>query len=197
MEVLLERKTETLQEIDEIQQAIVDIDYEIQELTEDAMISAMDTIHRLKESNHPLIKYLFCLFSDSGLLYRVTSAGQKRFRLYQYHGFAFVTLSEIHIDLPYFEEDSEREENYSRTEHKANRDSHEKEQSASAEGPIIKPYGTSWFSPQAHCDMKKLKEEYRILAKKYHPDVCRHIRSQQIFQEISNERADILESMQE
>ena len=43
--------------------------------------------------------------------------------------------------------------------------------------------------------MKALKEEYHRLAKQYHPDVCGDRRSQQIFQEILNERAEILERM--
>ena len=43
--------------------------------------------------------------------------------------------------------------------------------------------------------MRVLTKEYHKLAKQYHPDVCEHSRSQEIFQEILNERAEILEQM--
>lgn len=43
--------------------------------------------------------------------------------------------------------------------------------------------------------MKALKEEYHRLAKQYHLDVCGDRRGQQIFQQILNERAEILEQM--
>lgn len=61
---------------------------------------------------------------------------------------------------------------------------------------IEKPYGDSWFSPKAHTDEKLLKEEYRNLAKKYHPDVANTKESEIIFQEINNERADILDTFE-
>ena len=61
--------------------------------------------------------------------------------------------------------------------------------------PIQRPYGKNWFSPQAHSDMKTLTKEYHRLAKQYHPDVCEHSRSQEIFQDILTERAEILEHM--
>ena len=64
-----------------------------------------------------------------------------------------------------------------------------------ADEPIQRPYGKSWFSPQAHSNIKALTKEYHKLAKQYHPDVCGHSRSREIFQEILNERAEILESM--
>lgn len=59
-----------------------------------------------------------------------------------------------------------------------------------------RPYGDSWFSPKAHSDEGILKREYRKLAKMYHPDVNKTKESKIIFQEISNERADILDSFE-
>ena len=73
---------------------------------------------------------------------------------------------------------------------------HVSEQSTQPQdAPVVRPFGDCWFSPAARQDMKALKEEYHRLAKQYHPDVCGDRRGQQIFQEILNERAEILEQM--
>ena len=55
---------------------------------------------------------------------------------------------------------------------------------------IVKPYGNSWFSPQAHKDIQILRKEYRKLALKYHPDS--EMGSSEIFIDIQSERATIL-----
>ena len=55
----------------------------------------------------------------------------------------------------------------------------------------------SWFSPEAHEDILVLKKEYRILVKQYHPDVCGGAKANRIMQAIMDERARILEAMQE
>ncbi|MBO6215835.1 MAG: hypothetical protein J6N76_09980, partial [Lachnospiraceae bacterium] len=52
-----------------------------------------------------------------------------------------------------------------------------------------------WFTSEAKFDIAILKKEYRILVKKYHPDVSQDARTARILQSIMNERADILESM--
>lgn len=57
---------------------------------------------------------------------------------------------------------------------------------------ITPPYGTSWFSADAHSDATILKTEYRVLAKKYHPDVCQHPDSNAAMQQITAEYEDIL-----
>ena len=57
-----------------------------------------------------------------------------------------------------------------------------------------KPYGDSWFSEDAHKNIFSLKKEYHLLAKKYHPDHCKHMKAKEIFQDILAERAEILES---
>ena len=196
LENVAELKSETLEEIDEINQTISDIDCEIQELTEDALINAADTIQRLRGSPNPLLQYLFRLFSDPVLFLHVLSGSQERCRLYTSDGFSFVTPADVNIDLPYCEEYTETQEGSSHAEHTTDQNFHESQgQQQDAGGPIKRPYGESWFSPEAHHDMKKLKEEYHRLAKQYHPDKCAHPRSKQIFQEILNERASILESM--
>lgn len=56
--------------------------------------------------------------------------------------------------------------------------------------------GGSWFSEKAHRDLKALKEEYRVLVKKYHPDSSKDARTAKILMRIMSERADILERIQ-
>lgn len=196
LEVLLGRRYETTQEINEIKQSIFYIDFEIQEITRDALIASANVVYQLRSSTDPFVQYVLHLFSDPHLVFRVLCGTPGECRLYNYHGFFFATLTEIQIELPYFEINSEKR--YSRqTENKTNGDSRTTSKTGTKDDPIVKPYGSSWFSPRAHQDIKKLKEEYRTLAKMYHPDICRHTCSTQIFQEILNERAKILEQMEE
>ena len=209
-------RDETRMEIDEINQSISEIDYEISVLTSDAMVEAADAIQRLQSSVNPFVHYLFCLFSDMDALLHMISVKEGAFKLYIYNGFRFVTPADVHVDLSYIM-DQKQEDNWkSGYQESSHREYHEQrqhntngqhrthqertqqsqgEQKTDAGTSIKKPYGTSWFSPEAHRNMKKLKEEYRALAKKYHPDVCDHPRSKEIFQDILNERADILEHM--
>lgn len=208
-------RDETRMEIDEINQSISEIDYEISALTSDAMVEAADTIQRLQSSMNPFVHYLFCLFSDMDALLHMISVKEGAFKLYDYNGFYFVTPADVHVDLPYImdqKQEENRQSSYQESSHReyeqrqySTNEQHRthQEQTRQSQGdqkkdagaPIKKPYGTSWFSPEAHRNMKKLKEEYRALAKKYHPDVCDHPRSKEIFQDILNERADILEHM--
>lgn len=57
------------------------------------------------------------------------------------------------------------------------------------------PHEGSWFSPAAHEDLRALKEEYRVLVKKYHPDSSGDDATARILMRIMTERADILESI--
>ncbi|MBR1634508.1 MAG: hypothetical protein IJ682_05530 [Lachnospiraceae bacterium] len=57
------------------------------------------------------------------------------------------------------------------------------------------PYHGSFFSPQAHKNVRILKQEYRKLVKRYHPDAGGDAHDVEIMLVIMNERADILERM--
>lgn len=205
-------RAETRKEIDEINQAISEIDYEINILTSDAMVQAADTIRCLQDRTDPLVQYLFRLFSDVDTLLYVISAKQGEFRLYNYDGFYFVAPAVIDIDLPYilnkcddgteysdYQESTWRENQKHQQQENGHRGTRNwktnGEQKSATDNPITKPYGESWFSPEAHRDIGKLKEEYRSLAKRYHPDVYDHPRSKEIFQSVLNQRAEILEHM--
>ena len=56
-----------------------------------------------------------------------------------------------------------------------------------------KTYGNNWFSPEAYINLDVLKEEYRILSKKYHPD--NNLGAKNIYLEIQAERNKIYESL--
>lgn len=187
-------REETQMEIDDIKQAICDIDYEIQELTEDALINAADTIQRLRESQEPITKFLLRLFLDRELLAHILEA-HGNCRLYTCQGFSFVTPADVNIDIPYCEQQPEQGHSNQTEEHTGHGTNQGQKEKTQEDEPVVRPYGASWFSPEAHRDMKRLKEEYHNLAKQYHPDRCKHPRSKQIFQEILSERADILENM--
>lgn len=58
---------------------------------------------------------------------------------------------------------------------------------------VTRPYGNSWFSPEAYKDYQKLRVEYKELAKKYHPD--NKLGSEEIFKEINAERELIMEKI--
>ena len=70
-------------------------------------------------------------------------------------------------------------------------------QKTQKEKTIQKPYGDSWFSPEAHESRSVLKSEFRELAKEYHPDHYSGLESvsiTKVFQEILGERMMILQS---
>ena len=56
-----------------------------------------------------------------------------------------------------------------------------------------KPYDDSWFSPEAHKDLKILRKEYNFLAKKYHPD--NNPNGKDVFINIQQERCTIIDSI--
>lgn len=77
---------------------------------------------------------------------------------------------------------------------KSSRNNNQQSSSTFKEEPKIssvkKPYGNSWFSPEAHKDLSVLKHEYRKLIFKYHPDSPEG--SAEIFIDIQNERNSII-----
>lgn len=187
---------ESQMEIDEIDQEISNIDIEIQEITSDALIEAVNTVQRLKHSTNPFIAFVIRLFSEPDLLPHILDC-PSGCRLYTYQNHSFAAPQDVFIDLPYCTENVDGHDNGSHREDYSDTTTQgEQESQANADYTSIqRPYGNSWFSPEAHRDIKKLKEEYHKLAKQYHPDKCKHPLSKQIFQEIVNERANILENM--
>ena len=93
------------------------------------------------------------------------------------------------------EEQRAREEDQRRREEERQRKrSRFKQFVAASEGDMA--YGNSFFSPQAHRNLQILKQEYRKLVKRYHPDSGGDARDVEIMLMVMNERADILEKME-
>ncbi len=93
------------------------------------------------------------------------------------------------------QEQKEREEKRKKSEEERRRKRRRfKQYVAAQEGAMA--YGDSFFSPQAHRDIKILKQEYRKLVKQYHPDAGGDARDVEIMLMVMNERADILERME-
>ena len=184
-------RADVLAEIDELEYEIRSIDAEIHELTQYGLLCAADYAQQLQTSSDPLARLIRKIVYDPLVLLHILGKSNESCRLYSYGSFTFATPADVQIDLPYIVENAEEDSSYQKRPDNDNGDN----QQENSDDSIVRPYGNSWFSPQAHQDMQKLKEEYRKLAKQYHPDVCTRKKSKQIFQEILNERATILEGM--
>ena len=204
----------TKEKIADLESSLDEISAEIEDLIGTVRAEADQTADDIKNSGDAFVRYLYRLFTDADMLCHVLSHSEEGCRLYSYNGFIFASPADVSIDLPFRIADLTHGSTYQREankEHSEQRYSSSKgqqhSQQASSESstehtrkkksdePIQRPYGKNWFSPQAHSDMKTLTKEYHRLAKQYHPDVCEHSRSQEIFQEILTERAEILEHM--
>ena len=97
-------------------------------------------------------------------------------------------------DIPLFYSNNEDDSTWKFEQENQEQENKQEEKKEEKQEEIKKPYGDSWFSPEAHRDIKKLQKEYRILAKKYHPDNPGG--RGDIFADIQNERGTIIENMQ-
>ena len=196
IEEICQLRMDTEQEIAELRDSIYEIELEIQNLLEYGLLESMDTAQKLRDSRDPFVLFILQIISDPQRLNHILSVDKDSCRLYYYRNTCFVTPADIIINLP-FEDFGSHHENakHDGASSKRQQSTTDSKRREATNDPIIRPYGESWFSPRAHRDMKVLKEEYRKLAKQYHPDLCSHIKSKEIFQEILNERASILESM--
>ena len=145
--------------------------------------------HKLSTSTDPFLHYLYRYYTDSSLREHVLKDCSEGSILYSCLGCEFAVPADVLIDLPH------RTAQINSSERKEKAPHVSEQNTQPQEAPIVRPFGDCWFSSAARQDMKALKEEYHRLAKQYHPDVCGDRRSQQIFQEILNERAEILERM--
>ena len=149
----------------------------------DAIKYALNNLDKLRNSQEPLAKFLFRLYFEPDFLYSILSGTQtkKETKLYKYADLYFVAPDFAEID-PSLALDLDYSEN---NESNLKLDGHT---------PITPPYGTSWFSANAHSDVTMLKAEYKALAKKYHPDVCQHPDSNSAMQQIIAEYEQLLQN---
>lgn len=164
------------EEIRELNNDIEEIYTEIQNIISEYNSNLDSKISTLKQSKNKFIVFLLSLFENPDFLLRAISAETENSQNYSYLGFEFTTFSNLDIDL-----DKEIDDDTLCNE------------SDDAEGDISPLYGNSWFSPDAHKDIKILSAEYRKLAKKYHPDICKNNNANKVFVDITNERAEIVE----
>lgn len=166
------------EEILELNNDIEEIYIEIENIISMYNSNLNSKISSLKQSKNKFIVFLLSLFENPDYLLQAISTKEENSKYYNYLGFEFTTSSNLDIDL-----DEEIEDDTSCSE------------SGGIDDEIKPLYGDSWFSPNAHKDIKVLSAEYRKLAKEYHPDICKNINASKVFVEIANERAEIIESI--
>lgn len=188
-ELCLNQMHETKERIRALKESIPEIEAEIEEITAASMAQAADMAYELSTSTDPFLHYLYRYYTDSSLREHVLKDCVEGSILYSYSGCEFAVPADVLIDLPHRTAQINSGERKEKAPHVFEHSTQPQD------APIVRPFGDCWFSSAARQDMKALKEEYHRLAKQYHPDVCSDRRSQQIFQEILNERAEILEQM--
>lgn len=165
------------------------------------------------DTSHPFCRLLFELYMDSDGLYHLMADTIASWQIARYKDHYFVLPPDSDIDLekhafpdpeecfvsdesfvnPAFRAAQER-----RREEEARRRAEEQRRSAyyHAAGEHVEEMPEEgWFSAEAREDITILKKEYRILVRKYHPDVSRDAKTARILQSIMDERADILDRM--
>lgn len=187
-ELCIDKMHETKERIRELKESISEIGSEIEKLTASLMAQATDMAHELSTSADPFLHFLYQFYIDPALREHVLKDCSGESFLYSYSGSEFAVPADILLDLP-----------HRTVQIYSNRNREDAscafQQHAQQDPPIVRPFGDCWFSPAARQSTKVLKEEYHRLAKQYHPDICNDRRGQQIFQEILNERMEILEQM--
>lgn len=131
----------------------------------DVIRAAEQRIQAWRASKCPEVRYLLRLYSDPEYLERMLCNNGTDVLYCTSNGF-FYMAPEGEIELDYLPGGADTQE---------------------APVDVEKPFGDSWFSPNAHSDPAALKKEFRELAKKYHPDVSNEALATVIFKEISAE----------
>ena len=158
---------------------IDEINSEIQNIISNYISDTESKISGIKSKKNRFIDFMISIFENPDYLLKLISANQEDSANYSFKGFEFTTMSSLDINFDdediIFDADDNEQENQESVQ------------------PL---YGDSWFSPEAHTDIKILSSEYRILAKKYHPDICKYSNANRIFIDIANERAEIIENLE-
>lgn len=171
-----------MDDISDIYKESVLLKNEIDSEIEKTLQSASDTATGLNNTNNIYAKFLLDLYDNPDFLYHIISDESDKKLLYLYSGFMFVTPSDVIIKLYYYDDlYGDKKINFTQSEEKTKFGK--------------KPYGNSWFSPEAHKDIKMLKLEYAELAKRFHPDTSRTSETVKYFKEITLERNFIKENL--
>lgn len=174
----------------EIEMEIAEVENELYDFVTQEVKTAKETAEQLLNCDDEYIKLLISLIKSPNKISSILDSVSSK--MYVYGKKAFILSENETINLPYINMpcDNVSDDFMSFWSEEAS------ETDAENQVCIEKPYGDSWFSPKAHTDEKTLKEEYRNLAKIYHPDIAKAKESEAIFKEINNERADILDTFE-
>ncbi len=176
--------------IRDIQAEITEFENELYDLVKREVDKAVEMSTKLINSNDEYIKLLIRLIKAPDKISTLLNSSNNK--MFVYGKKAFILPDDEMVNLPYINIPCESISD----EFMSFWNDEIPETDIQNDVPVEKPYGDSWFSPKAHTDEKVLKDEYRNLAKKYHPDVAKTKESETIFQEINNERADILDTFE-
>lgn len=172
-----------IEELDELSRRIGETERVIRNLQEKILQEADNEVEQIKKSKNTFVVFMLSVFKNSNFLYRLISNNIDNYLLYYYNRFSFIAPLDIKLNLMYFDDPlGEGKYNYDNNDNYGNQ-------------YYKKSYDNSWFSFEAHNNKRKLKEEYRKLAKQYHPDISNNLQATIVFQEITQEKNDILKSM--
>lgn len=165
----------------EIYKIAEEIDYKLKELHE----NVRNIMSELKKSDDSLTRFLLNTLASNKEkfvdIHKEIESSDKC-RLYNYNGFLiiFPDSAEFEFNAPY---------------RLINIKTGTSIDDEGVQEDLNKKYGNSWFSDEAHLDKDALKTEYRILAKKYHPDIAKESNTKLVFIEIHNEYEEILKRL--
>jgi hypothetical protein len=157
--------------IDDTQALLQDIEQEIDTYLNTEIEKIEILTHKFENSSDPTICFYRKVCQEPTFLRTILTEPIEKMEIYHFGSFRFIAPSDLGLLSSEWSNTNERS-NYP---------------------PVEKPYGSHWFSSQAYRDLKILHKEYLKLAKEYHPDVSTYPFSQQVFQEILQERETIIE----
>ncbi len=159
----------------DIEDTIAELEYELEQLLLKKRKEWKQQSEKLKKSDDLFEKRIREIIANPSLLLEYLSLEAQEWRCFTYQNISFYIPNSWNISQK------------STGENKA-------KENIEDENTITKPYGNKWFSPRTKHDRKALKNEYRELAKKYHPDHNNSMCATAIFQDILAERMQILEA---
>lgn len=157
---------------------------ELSQLEDELSSKAQKQFSTIAKSPDSFVRYICKIYLNPDFLHSVlfSTSKQGNIILYKHNNLYFVAPDFAEIDSKLAIEIDEF----------SNSDNTEDDLEQERCVPLTPPYGTSWFSVNAHSDVTILKAEYRALTKKHHPDVCQHPDSNSAMQQITEEYEELL-----
>ncbi|MCR5054167.1 MAG: J domain-containing protein [Lachnospiraceae bacterium] len=199
-----------------------DMEREIRELSAAAVIRARKKAERIRMNGSPFAKFLLKVFDERDSLFQILTGTIADWKVYRFGNRFFITAFDEELPFSYYEwenqsfkskrveigddrfswTDEEKRSYHERYEKKEEKEEKTKYHKYSFNPEddrdaysYMTPFEGSWFSEAAHYDLTVLKKEYRVLAKKYHPDNSDVPGAKKILQQITTERTNILNSL--